>query len=95
MSKLLSQIDQIELRINALIDENLRLQEEVMKNQHVIDGLEKEIEEAQDTIKSGAESMVALKTANAMLGSDDYKTKTKLKINALVREIDQCIAQLA
>ena len=28
-------------------------------------------------------------------GSDDYKTKTKLKINALVREIDQCIAQLA
>jgi len=95
MSKLLSQIDQIELRINALIDENLRLQEEVMKNQQVIDSLEKEIEEAQEAIKSGAESMVALKTANAMLGSDDYKTKTKLKINALVREIDQCIAQLA
>jgi len=95
MSKLLSQIDQIELRINALIDENLRLQKEVMKNQQVIDGLEKEIEEAQEAIKSGAESMVALKTANAMLGSDDYKTKTKLKINALVREIDQCIAQLA
>ena len=95
MSKLLSQIDQIELRINALIDENLRLQKEVMKNQQVIDSLEKEIEEAQEAIKSGAESMVALKTANAMLGSDDYKTKTKLKINALVREIDQCIAQLA
>jgi hypothetical protein len=29
-----------------------------------------------------------------MLGSSDYKTKTKLKINALVKEIDQCIAQL-
>lgn len=36
-----------------------------------------------------------LKSANALLGSDDYKRETKLKINALVKEIDQCIAQLS
>ncbi len=95
MSKLLKQIDQIELRIKALMDENRRLQQEAVDHQKVIDSLEKEIEEAQEVIREGAESMIALKTANAMLGSDDYKTKTKLKINALVREIDQCIAQLA
>ncbi len=95
MSKLLKQIDQIELRIKALMDENRRLQMEAVDHQKVIDSLEKEIEEAQEAIRNGAESMIALKTANAMLGSDDYKTKTKLKINALVREIDQCIAQLA
>jgi len=32
---------------------------------------------------------------NAILGSDEYKRETKLKINALVKEIDQCIAQLS
>jgi len=36
-----------------------------------------------------------LKSANALLGSDDYKRETKLKINALIKEIDQCIAQLS
>ena len=95
MSKLLNRIDQIELKIKTLINENLRLQEEALKNQERIQGLEKEIETAQEAIRKGEESTIALKTANAMLGSEDYKTKTKLKINALVREIDQCIAQLA
>ncbi|WP_194850743.1 hypothetical protein [Nonlabens antarcticus] len=95
MSKALKQIDQIELKIKTLIDENLRLQGEAVDNLERIDGLEKELKEAQEEICNSAENTIALKTANAMLGSDDYKTKTKLKINALVREIDQCIAQLA
>jgi predicted metal-dependent hydrolase len=37
----------------------------------------------------------SLKTANAMLGSTEYKRETKLKINSLIREIDQCIIQLS
>ncbi|WP_343765138.1 hypothetical protein [Gangjinia marincola] len=36
-----------------------------------------------------------LKTANALLGSNDHTKETKLKINRLIREIDQCIIQLA
>ena len=36
-----------------------------------------------------------LKAANALLGSDEHKRETKLKINSLVREIDYCIAQLS
>lgn len=36
-----------------------------------------------------------LKMTNSILGSDDYKRDTKLKINSLIREIDYCIAQLA
>ncbi len=95
MSKLLNHIDQIELRVKALIAENKRLQEEMDRREHVIATLESDLNDAHLAIKEGEEAMNALKTANAMLGSDDYKTKTKLKINALVREIDQCIAQLA
>ena len=36
-----------------------------------------------------------LKASNALLGSEEYKRETKLKINSLVREIDHCIAQLS
>jgi hypothetical protein len=37
----------------------------------------------------------SLKMANALLGSDDNKRETKLRINSLIREIDYCIAQLS
>ncbi len=36
-----------------------------------------------------------LKITNALLGSDDNKRDTKLKINSIIREIDYCIAQLS
>lgn len=36
-----------------------------------------------------------LKIANALLGSDENKRDTKLKINSIIREIDYCIAQLS
>lgn len=35
-----------------------------------------------------------LKIINSLLGSEDFKKETKLKINSLVREVDHCIAQL-
>jgi hypothetical protein len=41
------------------------------------------------------EKYEALKIANSILGSDENKRETKLKINALIRDIDHCIAQLA
>lgn len=37
----------------------------------------------------------ALKLTNTILGSDDNRTDTKIKINALIREIDDCIKQLS
>ncbi|AZQ43777.1 hypothetical protein [Nonlabens ponticola] len=95
MSQFLNQINQIELKIRTLIEENNRLAQEHAASQERIASLEKDLNDAQETLKTSNEHIVALKTANAMLGSDDYKAKTKLKINALVREIDQCIAQLA
>ena len=94
MSTLLNQIDQIELKVKTLIKENKRLVGELHSVKQARKDLNKQLLDAQQTIRDGEESMEVLKTANGMLGSDDYKTKTKLKINARVREIDQCIAQL-
>jgi hypothetical protein len=74
-----------------------------------IKGLEKnnqelyiELKDAAVLIKNQSEEIEALKTqletlkiANALLGSDDNKRDTKLKINSIIREIDYCIAQLS
>ena len=36
-----------------------------------------------------------LKFANSILGSEQNKRETKLKINSLVKEIDDCISKLS
>ncbi len=90
-----SQIKDIEFKIKALIDQNNQLKQQNRSLNERINELKKENKELKESFIHQEEQMKALKTANAMLGSDDYKTKTKLKINALVREIDQCINQLA
>ena len=36
-----------------------------------------------------------LKYANSILGSDESKRETKLKINTLIKEIDDCISNLS
>ncbi|MGC4041733.1 MAG: hypothetical protein QM710_13340 [Flavobacterium sp.] len=37
----------------------------------------------------------ALRMTNSLLGGEENKRETKLKINSLIREIDYCIAQLS
>ncbi len=61
-----------------------------------------ELNNATQTIQSQSEQIDALKSqyetlkiANGLLGSEDNKRETKLKINSLIREIDYCIAQLS
>lgn len=53
------------------------------------------IAEQTTEIAAVTERYETLKMASALLGSDDEKRETKLKINTLIREIDYCIAQIA
>jgi restriction endonuclease S subunit len=83
-----NKIQKLFKRINDLEEKNQALQQEIKitvqshQNQTLTyESLKKEIE--------------SLKMTNSLLGSDDYKRDTKLKINSLIREIDYCIAQLA
>ena len=73
---------------------------EALKKDHQLQGddlsnLVKENQALRLELKQWKEMSEELKMANAMLGSDQYKRETKLKINALVRDIEQCIAHLA
>lgn len=94
MPTLITQISEIELKIKSLLSENIKLKAQMNDQKQRIKDLEKENNALENLLNQSEQRNVALKMANAMLGSDDNKTKTKLKINALIKEIDQCIAQL-
>ncbi|MBP1840795.1 hypothetical protein [Formosa algae] len=74
--------------VDALKQENAKLKEDLQNSQHNLQNHKLEIE-------AWSEKYEALKIAKSMLGSDDNKKETKLKINSLVREIDYCISQLS
>ena len=75
-------------KLNSLEKNNQDLKIELTKAAATIQTQSREI----DALKAQYET---LKIANALLGSDDNKRDTKLKINSLIREIDYCIAQLS
>nr|WP_315175740.1 hypothetical protein [uncultured Flavobacterium sp.] len=75
-------------KIQFLEKNNLELREKLTDATQIIAQQSHEIE----MLKKQYET---LKIANSLLGSDDNKRDTKLKINSLIREIDYCIAQLS
>ncbi len=95
MSEIAEIIDSVESRItklftkiNSLENSSILLKEELYKAAAVIQKQSDEIA----ALKSECES---LKMANSLLGGEENKRDTKLKINSLIREIDYCIAQLS
>jgi chromosome segregation ATPase len=83
-----NKIGKLFTKINSLEKNNQDLKIELTKAAATIQNQSREI----DALKKQYET---LKIANALLGSDDNKRDTKLKINSLIREIDYCIAQLS
>lgn len=67
---------------NDLLTNELKKSEELIKKQVL------EIQNLKSEVKS-------LKIVSSLLGSEENKRDTKLKINSLIREIDYCIAQLS
>lgn len=95
MSEITDIVDSLENKIQRLIQkmrslekESQELKLELTKSVAVIHTQLEQIE----IIKAQYDT---LKIANSLLGSNDNKRETKLKINSLIREIDYCIAQLS
>lgn len=88
-------VESIELKIvkvlahlDALKSENQRLKLE--------SAAQKEKAEAQRAALDKKEAdLEALRIASSMLGSNDDKRASKLKINALIRDINDCLASLS
>lgn len=95
MSEIAEIIDTLEIKIEKLFGKIDSLEE---KNQALQEELKKSAVSNQNQnliVAQLKKDYETLKTANSLLGSEDYKRDTKLKINSLIREIDYCIAQLS
>lgn len=95
MSNIEDIVDSLENKISKVLHKlevlkrtNLKLNEELEISKQQLQG-------KQQQIVAWEEKFEALKMANTILGSDENKRETKLKINALIRDIDHCIAQLS
>ena len=83
-----SRIEKLFTKINSLEKDSAALKEELNTATTVIQKQNNEI----ISLRTGFDT---LKMANSLLGGDENKRDTKLKINSLIREIDYCIAQLS
>ncbi len=95
MKEALQHIDLLEINFKKLLatNQNLREENQLLKKELIASNQETELLLAEiDHLKK---QMRSLQTANAILGSKENKKATKLKINSLIREIDECIVQLA
>jgi len=95
MSKIEDIVDSLENKISKVLHKlevlkhtNAKLSQELAMQQ------QKYLQQ-QEEMSSWVEKYESLKIANSLLGSDENNKQTKLKINALIRDIDHCIAQLS
>ncbi|WP_242157437.1 hypothetical protein [Aestuariivivens sediminis] len=88
-------VDSLESKISKVLHRLELLRLENSKLSAAIATSQQDLKDQKLLVASWEEKYEALKLANSMLGSDDNKRETKLKINALIRDIDHCIAQLS
>ena len=80
--------DKILKKFDQLENDNLILKKE-------LDLLRQKKSDLDIKLKNRESDLEALKIASSMLGSNDDKRASKLKINALIRDINDCIASLS
>ncbi len=95
MSNLSEIVDSLENRVSNLLQKYENLKSSKLDLEEEIIVLKSKQSQFQKEIDKWQEECTTLKLTNSMLGSEDYKRETKLKINEMVREIDKCITQLS
>lgn len=95
MSVIAEIIDTLEIKIARLFSKIQLLQKNELELKTKISEASTIIAQQSQEIDKLKKQNDALKIANSLLGSEENKRDTKLKINSLIREIDYCIAQLS
>ena len=95
MSELNNLIVSIEAKLEALVQKVDILEQEkiALEKRVALEIKEKNI--LDESLKQLMFNYESLKHVNSLLGSEEHKRETKLKINSLIREIDHCISQLS
>ncbi|MDV6167961.1 hypothetical protein R1T16_05965 [Flavobacterium sp. DG1-102-2] len=95
MSGLSQIVDALEIKIEKLAQKLDRLQKENQELENEVSRSALALSRQSEEVTLLKQQNESLRMANSLLGSDDNKRETKLKINSLIREIDYCIAQLS
>jgi hypothetical protein len=94
MSNTLEAIGLLENKLQSLLSnyDFLRKENEILIKRNM--QLQQQIKEKEQLFLKQEEEYKILKIAKTIEGSSEHTRDTKLKINALIREIDKCIIQL-
>ncbi|WP_293874040.1 hypothetical protein [Flavobacterium sp.] len=95
MSEIAEIIDSLENRIEKLFIKVTSLEKDSISLKAQLDNAATVIYKQSEEINYLKSAGETLKMANSLLGGEENKRDTKLKINSLIREIDYCIAQLS
>ena len=95
MNKLFEIVNDLEAKLSKILSQHTILQQENIKLLQQKNNLQQQLTKQQDVIDSLEKKYESLRVANTIVGSKEDKHTTKLKINALIREIDKCIVQLS
>tara|TARA_B100001175_G_scaffold51840_1_gene41060 strand:- start:10043 stop:10333 length:291 start_codon:yes stop_codon:yes gene_type:complete len=95
MNRIESIVESLEMKISKVLN---KLNQLKIENSSLRVELKSQIELNKEQISNLAQKeneLESLRVASAMLGSNDDKRASKLKINALIRDINECIASLS
>jgi len=95
MNGLSELIDSLEVKFFKLNQKLVQLEKKNQELQQLLDEMAVVAAKQNKEIAQLQSQLDNLKMVNSLLGSDENKRETKLKINSLIREIDYCIAQLS
>ena len=95
MSEIVEIIDTLESRLKKLLNKVDRLEQTSSDLNQELNKATTTIHKQSNEIEALKKQYETLKITNSLLGSDENKRETKLKINSLIREIDYCVAQLS
>ncbi len=95
MSTITQVVNLVENKLKILLDNYnfLKEENEFLHDKIVI--LESQIAKEKQLFTEVEKKYKSLQIAKTIQGSEENKRETKLKINALIREIDTCIIQLS
>ncbi|OIQ38708.1 MAG: hypothetical protein BM563_05475 [Bacteroidetes bacterium MedPE-SWsnd-G1] len=95
MSKIIEVANLLEDKLEKLLETYTFLKEENELLHSRLALLENQLAENKEQLEAKEASYQLLKIAKTIEGSNESTRETKLKINALIREIDKCIVQIS
>ena len=95
MSKIIEVTNLLEDKLDTFIETFVFLKDENEFLHQKLVELESQIANSKQQLDEKEKKYQLLKVAKTIEGSNESTRETKLKINALIRDIDKCIVQLS